>query len=104
MTELVSLLQRICQTLIHACQAQQAARMAKTPAPRTRPQGQRASPGASMARLTRSMPEANPLTLEITANILGRYGLLDEPPPFKLPVGITRRFTWLTRAATGWRR
>jgi hypothetical protein len=31
-----------------------------------------------MARLARSMPEANPLTLEITANILASHGLLDE--------------------------
>jgi hypothetical protein len=104
MTELISLLQKIRQTLVHACQARHAARMAPTHAPRTRQQGQRASHGASMARLARSMPEANPLTLEITANILANYGLLDEQPPFKPPVGGTRQFVWLTRAATGWRR
>jgi hypothetical protein len=104
MIELISWLQKIHQTLVHACQARHAARMATTPAPRTRPQGQRTSHGAHMARLARSMPEANPLTLEITANILLRYGLLDEKPPSKPPVGGTRRFVWLTRAATGWRR
>ena len=104
MTELIGLLQKIRQTLVHACQARHAARMAPTHTPRTRQQGQRASQGASMARLARSMPEANPLTLEITANILANYGLLDEQPPFKLPVWGTRQFVWLTRAATGWRR
>ena len=104
MTELISLLQRICQTLVHACQARHAARMAPTHAPRTRQQGQRASHGASMARLARLMLEANPLTLAITANILANYGLLDEQPPFKPPVWGTRQFVWLTWAATGWRR
>jgi hypothetical protein len=38
-------------------------------------------------RLARAMPEANPLTLEITANILASHGLLDEQPPSKPPVG-----------------
>jgi hypothetical protein len=104
MTELISLLQRIRQTVVHVCQARHSARMAKTHAPRTRRQSQRTSHQASMARLARSMPEANPLTLEITANILVGHGLLDEQPPFKPPVGATRRFVWLTRAATGWRR
>jgi hypothetical protein len=76
MTALISLLQRIRQT-VHQ---------------------------ASMARLARSMPEANPLTLEITANILASHGLLDEQSPFKPTVGDTRQFVWLTRAAMGWRR
>jgi hypothetical protein len=99
MTELISLLQRIRQTLVHACEAWHDARMATTHAPRTRQQGQRASHRASMARLAWSMPEANPLTLEITANILASHGLLDEQP-----VGGTRRVVWLTRAGPGWRR
>jgi hypothetical protein len=103
MTEFISLLQRIRQTLVHVRQARHDVRMAKTHAPRTKRQGQRASHRASMARLARSMPEANPLTLEITANILASHGLLDEKPSFKPPVGGTRRFVWLTRAATGWR-
>jgi hypothetical protein len=103
MTALISLLQRIRQTLVHVCQARHRARMTKTHAPRTRRQSPRTSPQASMARLARSMPEANRLTLEITANILASYGLLDEPPPFKPPVGGTRRLVWLPRAATGWR-
>jgi hypothetical protein len=104
MTALISLLQRIRQTVVHVCQARHRARMTKTPAPRTRRQSQRTSHQASMARLARSMPEANPLTLEITANILASHGLLDEQPPFKPTVGDTRQFVWLTRAAMGWRR
>jgi hypothetical protein len=48
------------------------------------------------------MPEANLLTLEITANILASHGLLDEQPPFKPLVEGTRRCVWLMRAATGW--
>ena len=101
MTALIRVLQRIRQTVGHVCQARHRARMAKTPAPRTRRQSQRTS---HQARLARSMPEANPLTLEITANILASHGLLDEQPPFKPTVGDTRQCVWLTRAAMGWRR
>jgi hypothetical protein len=78
MTALIRVLQRIRQTVGHVCQARHRARMAKTPAPRTRRQSQCTSHQASMARLARSMPEANPLTLEITANILASHRLLDE--------------------------
>ena len=104
MTELRSWLQWIRQTLVHRPQARHGARRATMQAPRTTKQGPRASHGSSMARLARSMPEANPLTLEITANILVSYGLLDEKSPFRPPAGMLRRFTSLTRAATGWRR
>jgi hypothetical protein len=97
MTELISLLQRIRQTLIHVRQARHSAWMATTPAPRTRPQGQRASHRVNRARLARAMPGANPLTLEITANILASHGLLDETLSFKPPMEGTRRFVWLTR-------
>jgi hypothetical protein len=101
MTALRSLLQRIRQTLIHLRQARHGARMDNTRAPRMRPQGSRASHGVNMARLARAMPEANPLTLEITASILASDGLLDEQPSFKPPAWITRRSPWPTRVATG---
>ncbi len=99
MTALRRLLQRIRQTLIHLRQAGPGARMDHTPAPRTRPQGSRASYGLGMARLARAMPEANPLTLEITASILASDGLLDEHPSFKPPAEGTRRLACLRRPA-----
>lgn len=77
MTELMSLQQRIRQALVQARRIRHDARTAKARTTRSTGPTTRASHRVSVARLARLMPEANPLTLAVTAIILASHGLLD---------------------------
>ena len=105
MADLASLEHMVAEARACARQASRYSRMARARATRTMQEVQRACHRARMACLALSMPEANPLTLTITANILASYGLLDKKPTFGPPVrGCQRRSIRPTRPSKGGRR
>ena len=84
MTNRSDLQQMVDDAWAHVRQAQHYAREARLRATRTTQEVQHASHRAHMAALRLSMPEANPLTLAITATLLAGHSLLDKIPP-RLP-------------------
>jgi hypothetical protein len=93
MTDLTDLQQTVDHARAYAHQARHYAREARLRATHITQVAQRASHRGRIAYLRLSMPEANHLTLAITATLLARRGLLDEKPTLRRP-----------RPATGGRR
>jgi hypothetical protein len=93
MADRTDLQQMVDDAWAYAHQARHYAREARLWATHTMQEVQHAFHQASMAYLQLSMPEANPLTLTITATLLAGHGLLDEKPTVRPP-----------RPATGGRR
>ena len=85
MTDVASLQQVVHQAWVYAHRARQYSRMAQERATLTMQEVQRTYHRARMAYLALSMPEANPVTLAITAAILASHGLLDEKPAIRPP-------------------
>jgi hypothetical protein len=83
MDDLTDLEQMVDHARAYAYQARYHAWAARMRAAHRTQEVQHASHRASIAYLRRSMPEANPLTLAITATLLADHGLLDEQPTLR---------------------
>jgi hypothetical protein len=85
MTDLTPLQQRVDHARVDAHQARHYAREVRLRATHLTQVAQHAAHRGRIASLRLSMPEANRLTLAITATLLARRGLLDEKPTLRLP-------------------
>ena len=101
MTDVASLQQVVHQAWIHVRQARQYSRMARERATITMQEVQHTYHRARVACLALSMPEANPVTLAITATILASHGLLDDKPAIRPPSAVA---TGDPSSRQGWRR
>ena len=89
MTDLTDLQPRVDHARVDAHQAGPYVREAHLRALHLTQIAQHTSLRGSIAHLRLSMPEANRLTLAITATLLARRGLLDEKPTFRPPRPVT---------------
>jgi hypothetical protein len=85
MADLTDLQQLVDHAWAYAHQARHYAREARLRATHATQEVQHAFHRARMAYLRLLMPEANSLTLAITATLLAGHGLLDEKPTLRPP-------------------